>query len=277
MPEQTIPISRQPVASTTPAPVNTQPTAMVDFPTEYIELPSEGYFYPPSSPLSTGKIQLKYMTAKEEDILTSQNLIKKGVVLDELLKALIVTAGVKLDDILVLDKNAIFIAARRLAYGDNYSVKVVCPKCEAENSLEIDLSRMGNKEFDFGKYTKGQNSFDFELPLSKKTVTYKLLTHKDETDIDAELKGLAKISKTNAPEMTTRLRYMILAVNGDSDRGAIKKFVDNLPARDSIALRKHIRENTPELDMSFTFKCSECGHEERMAMPLGVDFFWPSA
>lgn len=274
MPEQTIPISKQAVPQT---PVSAQPPATPDFPTEYIDLPSEGHFYPASSPLSSGRIQLKYMTAKEEDILTSQNLIKKGIVLDELLKALIVTPSVKLDDVLVLDKNAIFVAARRLAYGDKYPVKIVCPKCEAENNVDVDLSELKTKDFDFSKYTKGENSFNFELPLSKKTVTYKLLTHKDENDIDAELKGLAKISKATSPEMTTRLRYMISAVNGDADRGNIKKFVDNMPSRDSIALRKHIRENTPELDMTFNFKCSECGHEERMAMPLGVDFFWPAS
>lgn len=279
MPEQTIPVSKQPAPAASPATaqpvVASAPT--FDFPTEYIDLPSRGYFYPASSPLATGRIQLKYMTAKEEDILTSQNLIKKGVVLDEMLKALIVSPGIKLDDILTLDKNAIFVAARVLAYGDKYSVKVECPKCQAENSVEINLSLLESKEFDFGKHAKNENSFNFELPLSKKTVTYKFLTHKDENDIDAELKGLSKISKGNPPEMTTRLRYMISAVNGDFDKGTVKKFVDNMPARDSMALRKYIRENTPELDMSFNFKCSECGHEERMALPLGVDFFWPSS
>lgn len=276
MPEQTIPVSKQPASAPVAQPVASSAPAF-DFPTEYIDLPSQGHFYPPSSPLSSGRIQLKYMTAKEEDILTSQNLIKKGVVLDELLKALIVSPGVKLDDIFILDKNAIFVAARRLAYGDKYPVKITCPKCEAENSIDVDLAALKTKEFDFSKYAKGENNFNFDLPLSKKTVTYKILTHKDENDIDAELKGLSKLSKTNSPEMTTRLKYMIVAINGDNDRGNIKKFVDNMPARDSMALRKYIRENTPELDMSFDFKCSECGHEERMAMPLGVDFFWPSS
>lgn len=274
--EQTIPVSKQPA----PAPVTAQPAASApafDFPTEYIDLPSQGHFYPVSSPLSSGRIQLKYMTAKEEDILTSQNLIKKGVVLDELLKAIIVSPGVKLDDIFILDKNAIFVAARRLAYGDKYPVKITCPKCEAENNIDVDLSALNTKDFDFSKYPKGENSFQYELPISKKTVTYRILTHKDENDIDAELKGLSKLSKANSPEMTTRLKYMIIALNGDNDRGTIKKFVDNMPARDSMALRKYIRENTPELDMNFNFKCSECGHEERMAMPLGVDFFWPSS
>lgn len=280
MPEETIPVSRN---NSAPAQKIEQPVAQSvenqakDFPTEIIDLPSEGYFYPKSSPLSSGRIELKYMTAKEEDILTSQNLIKKGVVLDELLKALIVTPGVKLDDILIGDKNGIFLAARRLAYGDKYSAKITCPKCGAENEVALELGDIKVKEFDFSKYTRGENTFSLQLPASKKTVTYKLLTHKDEMDIDAELKGLAKISKNSSPEMTTRLKYMVTSVDGNADRTLIKKFVDNLLAKDSIALRKAVRENTPDMDMTFTFKCSECGHEERMALPLGVDFFWPSA
>lgn len=275
MPEQTIPVSKQ--ATVAPvSPVATQQTPALDFPTEYIDLPSEGHFYPLSSPLSSGRIQLKYMTAKEEDILTNQNLIKKGVVLDELLKALIVTPNVKLEDILIGDKNAIFLAARRLAYGDKYSAKITCPKCGEESQIDIDLAQLKFKEFDFSNYTKGENAFSFELPVSKKTVTYKLLTHKDDQEIDSELAGLAKISKANAPEMTTRLKYMIIAVDGNSDRSVVKKFVDNMLAKDSIALRKRVRELTPDVDMTFNFQCPACGHSERMALPLGVSFFWPS-
>lgn len=275
--DNTIPITKQ---SAAPAPqavsVAQQTEQKLDFPAEYIDLPSEGYFYPTSSPLSSGRIQIKYMTAREEDILTNQNLIKKGVVLDELLRALIVTPNVKLDDILVGDKNAIFIAARRLAYGDEYPAKITCPKCGEENNIKINLGDIKSKEFNFSGYTKGENAFSFNLPASKKNVVYKLLTHKDETDIDSELKGLAKLSKANAPEMTTRLKYSIISVDENTDRVVVKKFVDNMLAKDSMALRKYIRENTPDLDMKFDFTCGACGHSERMALPLGVDFFWPS-
>lgn len=282
--DNTIPVSRQsaqapvsPLAQTQSQPVITQPETKFDFPVEYIDIPSEGYFYPLSSPLSSGRIQLKHMTAREEDILTNQNLIKKGVVLDELLKAIIVTPNVKLDDIVVGDKNAILVAARRLAYGDKYSAKITCPKCGEENEVEINLADVKFKDFDFTKYTKGENAFNFELPISKKNITYKLLTHKDENDIDAELKGLSKISKTNSPEMTTRLKYTVIAIDGNNDRVLIKKFVDNMLAKDSISFRKHIRQNTPDMDMTFDFTCTACGHNERMALPLGVDFFWPSS
>jgi transcription elongation factor Elf1 len=279
MDNNTIPVTKQNTQAPAAAPQVAPPAQVeqkLDFPVEYIDLPSEGHFYPLSSPLSSGRIQLKYMTAREEDILTNQNLIKKGVVLDELLKALIVTPNVKLDDILVGDKNAIFIAARRLAYGDEYPAKITCPKCGEENEVKINLGELKSKEFDFSKYTKGENAFSFQLPISKKTVVYRLLTHKDEGDIDAELKGLAKISKANTPEMTTRLKYSIVSVDGNGDRGVVKKFVDNMLAKDSMALRRYIRENTPDMDMTFDFTCSACGHNERMAMPLGVDFFWPT-
>ena len=275
---ETIPITK-PVAPLKSAFVTpTDVPAKQDFPTEFIDLPSEGHFYPVESPLSTGRIELKYMTAKEEDILTSQNLIKKGIVLDELLKALIVTPGVALEDLLIGDKNAIFIATRRLAYGDKYPAKVTCPKCETENGAEIDLSVLKSREFDFSQYIKGDNIFTFALPVSKKTIGYKLLTHKDEQTIDGELKGLAKVSKTGAsPEMTTRLKYMIISVDGETDRGKIKVFVDSMPSRDSVVFRKHVREHTPDIDMNFDFKCASCEHSERMGLPLGVDFFWPSS
>jgi hypothetical protein len=278
MDNNTIPITKQNTqpASAPQAASPAQAEPKFDFPVEYIDLPSEGYFYPASSPLSSGRIQLKYMTAREEDILTNQNLIKKGVVLDEVLKALIVTPGVKLDDIIIGDKNAIFVAARRFAYGDEYAITVNCPKCGEQNSEKVNLGDLKFKTIDFSKYTKGENAFSFELPASKKTVVYKLLTHKDDQDIEAELLGLSKISKNNAPEMTTRLKYSLISVDANSDRTFIKKFVDNMLAKDSIALRRHIREYTPDIDLSFDFQCSHCGHTERMALPLGVNFFWPN-
>lgn len=272
MSDQTIPVKKTATSFVS----DTEPKTH-DFPTEVIDLPSQGHFYPLNSPLSSGRIELKYMTAREEDILTSQNLIKKGVVLDELLKALIVTPNVKLDDIFVGDKNAMFVAARRLAYGDKYPSKIICPKCGEENEVDINLTDIKMKDFDSSKYTKGENSFKFELPISKKTIVYKILTHKDEADIDAEIKSISKIMKNSVPEMTTRLKYMVISVDGNSDRGVVKKTVDNMLAKDSISLRKAIRETTPDMDMNFNFKCSACGHEERMALPLGVDFFWPSS
>lgn len=250
------------------------------YPSESIGLPSEGYFYNSNSPLRTGLVDVKYMTAKEEDILTSQNLIKKGVVLEKLLESLIVTDGVKIDELLVGDKNALFIASRRLAYGDSYGpLEIKCPKCGKENNCTVDLSKVNNKEFDFEKYERGVNLFEFVLPASKVTLKYKLLTHRDENAIEQELTALNKINKSGAsPEVTTRLKKMIVSVDGNEDRQIVNKFVDQqLLSKDSLAFRSYVKENTPDIDLSFDFECNDCSHSERMGIPLSVSFFWPDA
>lgn len=247
------------------------------FPAEVINLPSKGWFYPQDTPLATGQLELKIMTAKEEDILTSKNLITKGIVLDKLLESLIVEKAIHADEMLNCDRNAAFIAIRRLAYGDEYKANVRCPSCGADNSVTINLGNMDNKSFDFDKYSKGQNQFEFSLPLSKKMVIYRLLTKKDEDAIEAELKALQKVSTEVSSEITTRLKHVILSVDGNGDKATIRKFVDEMRAGDSLALRNHIRTMTPDVDMSFDFKCDSCGAERREDLPIGVSFFWPNS
>ncbi len=250
------------------------------YPTERIDLPSKGYFYSESDPLSTGYIDMKMMTAKEEDILTSQNLIKKGVVLDKLLESLIVTPGVNIENLLLCDKNALFVAARRLAYGDSYGpVQVRCQKCYEEVKQVVNLGELREKPYEFEKVQKGHNHFHFTLPYSKKTVLFKLLNSKDEIDIDNELKATAKFVKSGgSTEITTRLKKMIVSIDDKSDRAIINKFVDTeLLSKDSMALRSHARQISPELDMSFNFNCPSCSHEERMDVPMTVQFFWPES
>lgn len=250
------------------------------YPSEVIGIPSEGYFYPESSPLSKGLVDVKYMTAREEDILTSQNLIKKGVVLEKLLESLIVTPGVKIDELLIGDKNALYVASRRLAYGDSYGpLEINCPKCGKENKCTVDLSTVKNKEYDFTTCTRGVNLFEFVLPASKKTVKFKLLTHKDEQVIEAEIAGFAKITKNGtSPEVTTRLKRMIVSIDGTEDRQTVNKFVENeLLSRDSLALRNYVKSLTPDVDMAFDFVCDECNHGERVGIPLAVSFFWPNS
>lgn len=246
------------------------------FPSEVISLPSKGWFYPENTPLSTGQLELKPMTAKEEDILTSKNLIQKGVVLDKLLESLIIEKAINANDMLNCDRNAAFVAIRRMAYGDEYKANITCPKCSADNSLTIDLGKMDNRPFEFEKYSKGKNEFDFLLPMSKKTVTFRLLTKTDEDAIEADLKALQKITTEMTSEVTTRLKHVILSIEGSPDKGAIRKFVDEMRAGDSLALRNHIRSTTPDVDMSFDFTCRACGCERREDVPLGVSFFWPN-
>ncbi len=247
-----------------------------NYPTEQISLPSKGLLYSTESSLSSGKIELKYMTAREEDLLTSQSLIKQGIVIDRLLQSLIVSP-INYEDLLVGDKNAIMVASRVLGYGKSYDVSIDCPDCKFKNEVKIDLTTLEDKKVDFSKWEKGVNEFTFTLPVSKVEVTYKLLTHKDERKIEEELKSLKKISlKTGIDsEITTRLRNTILEVNGDSNLKTIREFVDNMLAIDSRELRDHIRDNTPDVDMDILFSCTSCAHEEVITMPMEVGFFWP--
>lgn len=256
-----------------------EPSAKLDFPTEIIDLPSRGYFYPEGHPLSNGKIELKYMTAREEDILSSASLIKQGVVLDKLLQSLVVTK-VKFDEILLMDKNAIFIAARVLAYGNDYGVEIECPNCGTKHSEHIDLGSFDEKEIDWSGFTPGQTTFDFELPISKKKLALKFLTQGDEKAIGEELKAAKKVSKFTGidPELTTRLKYMITSVDGDSNQAMIAEFAKNMLSRDSLALREFLKKVTPDIDTTFTFDCSNCEFENaKMAVPITIQFFWPGA
>lgn len=276
MDNNTIPISKVSAPATAPA---TPATESSKLNTITVKLPSNGYFYPTNHLLSGGTIEIYHVTAKHEDILSNTNYLKKGIVLDEFLKALIATPNVSLNDVFVGDKNALFIEARKSAYGDVYTTKIKCPECGEESNIDIDLNEIKPKSFEFAKYARGENKFTYVLPASKKTITWAISTHKDETDIEQELKALSKlgIGNTAAPEVTTRLKYAIKAVDGETDRGKIKNFIDNsMPARDSMAFRKHIRENTPDLDLTFDFSCPKCGHQQKMSIPLGANFFWPS-
>ena len=234
-----------------------------DFPTEVIELPSKGLLYPQDNPLSSGKIEMKYMTAKEEDILTNQAYIQKGIVLDKLLQALIVSK-INYNDLIVGDKNAIMVAARILGYGKDYSFEY------DGQEYTVDLSQLDNKPFDYSN--KGVNEFSYTLPSTGTNITYKILTHGDEQKIQTEIDGLKKISKNVSPELSTRLKYIITSVNGDRETKTIREFVDkHLLARDSRELRKHIKETQPDVDLTFF----PDGTTDRVDIPIGIKFFWP--
>ena len=241
-----------------------------NLPTETVDLPSKGLLYPKDSPLSEGKVEMKYMTAKEEDILSNINYIKQGTVLDRLLESLIVTP-IKYGDLLSGDKNAIMIAARILSYGKDYEVEYKGEK------VNVDLSSFQHKEINEAEYTKGQNNFSFTLPTTGNLVTFKILTHDDEKAIEQEVKGLQKIHKDNLAGVTTRLKRMITSVNGNTDVKDIREFVDKyLLAKDARALREEYSRVSPDIEMKFKFS-DEDGNEEDVDLPIGLDFFWPDA
>ena len=246
-------------------------------PTEVIALPSKGMFYPEGHPLKSGQIEMKYMTAKEEDILASQNLIKQGVVIDKLLQSLIVTK-INYNDLLTVDKNAIFIAARILAYGEEYEVEITCPECGEKSQHVIDLQQFQEKEIDWSKFAEGNATHKFTLPASKSELTLKMLTHGDEKKIEELAKANKKKSRISGidRDLTTRLKQVIVAIDGNDERAYINKYVDNMLSRDSLALRKHLKEVTPDIDTTIYFECPHCGHESaNMQLPIDVGFFWP--
>ena len=240
------------------------------FPTEMVDLPSKGYFYADGHPLSKGKVEVKYMTAKEEDILTSQNLIQQGLVIDKLLESLIIDKSVKLDDMLIGDKNAIMVSARILGYGKDYQFNY-----DGEEQ-SVDLSTLEPVKLDFSKFPKSQNEFNFKLPNSEREITFKLLTGGDEKEIDSEIKAKEKISKEQSSELTTRLKKIILSVDGKSEKSHINSFVDNeFLSRDSLAFRQYLSSITPDVDMT-TKVVSSTGEEIEVTIPVTLRFFWPT-
>ena len=238
------------------------------FPTEVIDLPSKGLLYPEDSPLSSGKVEMKYMTAREEDILTNVNYLEQGIVIDKLLESLVVS---KIDhnELLIGDKNTLLIAARVLGYGKDYEIEYL------GKPYTVDLSELKIKELDESLFEKGKNEFEFTLPTTNTIIKFKLLTQGDETKINEEIKGLQKIDKNASYENTTRLKHMILSVDGDTDNGKIRQFVDNyFLARDSRVFRAYAVSIQPDVDLTFY---PEGGPEGGVDIPIGINFLWPDA
>ena len=237
------------------------------FPTETVDLPSKGFVYPKENPLSSGKVEIKYMTAKEEDILTNQSYIQKGNVLDKLLESVIVSKDINIDDLIVGDKNALLIATRILGYGKDYEFTY------NNKSESVDLSTLDNREFDTSTLTQGVNEFSFTLPHSSQEITYRLLDGKVEKSIERELAGIKRVKKDASPELSTRLKHMIISVEGKTEKKDIRDFVDNyLLARDSRAFREHVRITQPDVDLNVIISTGE-----EVRIPVGLNFFWPDA
>ena len=234
------------------------------FPSETVELPSKGLVYPKDNPLSSGKVEIKYMTAKEEDILTNQAYIQNGTVLDKLLESVVVSK-VNVKDLIIGDKNAILVATRILGYGKDYTFSYL------GEDYTIDLTTLKNKEFDSSLVEEGKNEFKYKLPHTGTDITFKILNGSDEKKIEKELEGLKKINKNASPELSTRLKYIITSVGEEKESKTIREFVDNfLLARDSRALREYINQNQPDIDLTYTLDDGE-----EVKVPIGLTFFWP--
>jgi len=244
-------------------------------PTETIELPSQGKIYDLANPLSSGTVEMKYMTAREEDILTNINLLKQGLAVEKMLQSLI-KSPIQYEDLLLGDRNSLLIAARILAYGSEYSFQYTDSENDSKEQINVDLQTLNPKKVDLSLY-QNKNEFTFELPASKNVITFKLLTVGDEKKIDQEIKGFKKATNLQAGELTTRLKHQILSVNGDYEQKSVRDFIDNyMLAKDSNALRSYVTSITPDIDLTVNFTLSS-GREVTESLPLTVEFFFPGS
>jgi hypothetical protein len=245
-------------------------------PTELIDLPSKGLLYPKENPLSSGQVEMKYMTAKEEDILTNVNLLRQGLAIEKMLKSLI-KSPINYEDLTLGDRNGLLIAARILSYGKDYSFMYKNPNTGEEEKVVADLQTLEYKQPDWSIFSN-KNEFEFKLPKSGNTVTFKLLTVVDDKKIDDEIKGVKKNLGLEAGGISTRLKHQIIAVNGDYSVKTIRDFIDDgyLLAMDSIELRKYIASITPDVIMKIDISLSD-GEIIKVDLPMSAEFFFPGS
>lgn len=250
----------------------------LDIPHELVPLPSNGKVYSIDSSLHGQEaIEIRAMTAREEDILTSQALLKKGTVISELIKSCLVDRSVNSLDLLSGDRNALMVAIRVTGYGPEYKAEIECSECNVKTPRDFDLSSLGIKRLEIEPVIPGTNIFEFKLPYTGKVVRFKFMTGRDEEEMSATAQKQKKLGLSTDNSVTTSLLYTIISIDGIEDRAKIANFVKMMPARDSLALRNYMRENEPGIDMKQDTSCGACGHTEEVTMPLGVTFLWPSA
>ncbi len=265
-----------------PAGVTTRDVMRDDFgfeiPVESVPLPSMGLVYPSDSPLCDCEtLDIRAMTAREEDILTSRALIKKGTVITNLLQSCVVDKRIDVQKMLSGDRNAVMVALRVTGYGATYSAEVECPACANKAKHDFDLTSLPIKSLQITPVEEHANLFEFQLPITKKTVRFKFLTGADEEEIMTIQERKKKTGALADSLVTTRLQFSIVTVEGKSDKNLIASFIRAMPARDSMALRQFIDKNEPGIDMKQFISCDACGEQSEVRMPLGASFFWPDA
>lgn len=249
-------------------------------PTEFVEIPSGGAFYPEGHSLHRQTcIEIKHMTAKEEDILSDKALLKKGLAIDRFLKSVIIDKDINVDSLLVGDKNAILVAARITGYGAEYDTKLICPVCFAHGRQEFDLTQCevnDSESLEENEVELTQNgTFLLTPPKTGVSVECKLFTGKEEKNLLAAIETRKK-NKLPSADLTTQLKMMIVSVNGETDRQYINSFVENIPASDSRHLRATYQKCVPNVSLRQTYCCSSCEAETEIEVPFTSDFFWPN-
>ena len=250
-------------------------------PTEFVELPSKGKLYPPDHPLHDQEtVEIRHMTAKDEDILTSETLLRKGLAIERLLENVIINKEVKLDDLLIGDKNAIVVATRITGYGPQYETKIRCPSCGENSEYEFDLRKGEITDFEKNieeleiKRTE-QNTFVVSLPAMKVDVEFRPLLGRDERELSA---AIEKRKKYKLPEtvMTDQFRAFICSVNAHKDFESINALIEHMPASDARHLMRAYKKVLPDIDLTQEFICSSCSHQGPLEVPFTSDFFWPN-
>jgi hypothetical protein len=249
-----------------------------EIPTELIPLPSNGIVYPKESSLHMREsIEIRAMTAKDEDILTSRALIKKGTVITELIKSCLIDKSINVDEMVSGDRNAIMTALRITGYGSEYNVEVDCPACGERSKQEFNLSELPIKRIELQPMAIGANVFEFTLPVTKKVVHFKFIDGKDEQEIAVTAERRKKQGYASDNLVTTRLERAILAIDNIKERNKINSFIRNMPARDSLAMRRFLDKNEPGIDMKAWMTCPHCDETSEVRLPMGATFFWPDA
>lgn len=267
-----------PRIATTTAAGQVQKDFGIEIPVETIPLPSAGRVYPAHHPLHGREtVDIKAMTAREEDILTSPAYLKKGTVISELIKSCLTDKSINPVDMLTGDRNALMVAIRITGYGPDYDAELECNECSNKAPRNFNLGELPLKRLEISPVQEGLNLFEFVLPYSKKSVRFRFLTGRDEEEILHTAEKQKKLGLQGNSSVTTNLLYSIVSVDGIEDRGKIANFVRMMPARDSLALRNYIRDNEPGITMKQDVTCPSCGHTEEVSMPIGVSFLWPAA
>ena len=250
-----------------------------EVPVESVPLPSRGAIYPPSSSFC-GKetVDLRAMTAREEDILMSRAYLKRGTVVDELIKSCMTEKGADPRDLTMGDKNSLMVAMRITGYGSEYRVEATCPSCSKTGPQTFDLGNLEIKRLQIEPVRPRENAFSFTLPVTKKQVVFKFLTGHDQTEMAIIAERMRSITP-DAPEtsVTTFLDRSVIAVNDVAEKAKISTFIKNMPAHDSRTLRKFIKSNEPNIDMTNEMTCQSCGEASKVDMPIGSSFLWPDS
>ena len=251
---------------------------LYEVPTNFVPLPSAGQLYGSDTNLhATEDIEIRAMTARDEDILTSQSLIKKGVAIERLLQNVIIDKSININDMIRGDRDALLVALRISGYGSEYETKITCPACGAQSNYTFSLSNLPIQRLKINPVEEYTNAFEFKLPVTKKMVLWKFITAGDEKEIAAIQKRRKTSLKAQSDNfITEKLLHSIISIDGVTDKMAISNFIKNMPAKDSMELRIYMDENEPKIVMEDIFSCIECGEDSEVTVPMSVQFFWPN-